>query len=263
MTRRNSKKVIALEARLKDCNNVITLGVRPNFSDYSPEAAEMIRKAQKIYYPTTFYAELFDAMGKKTFPSYHTYKCVQDKIKQTALFDLLEIPHPKTRVFYGKRQKGMIGNHFQFPFIAKIPRGSTMGRGVYLIENPDDLHRYCSLPTPAYIQAFIPSGRDVRVVVIGDEIAHAYWRIAPAGEFRSNLAVGGTVSLDPIPQSVLDLALYTARRCQWDDVGIDIIENEGRLYVLEANMKYGKAGFRRAGIDYLRLMERMIEDGKI
>jgi ribosomal protein S6--L-glutamate ligase len=263
MTPRNSKKVIALEARLKTCNNVITLGVRPNFSDYSPEAAEMIRKAQKIYYPTTFYAELFDTVGKKTFPSYHTYKCVQDKIKQTALFDLLEIPHPKTRVFYGKRQKGMIGNHFQFPFIAKIPRGSAMGRGVYLIKNSDDLHRYCSLPTPAYIQEFLPSDRDVRVVVIGDEIVHAYWRIVPAGEFRSNLAVGATVSLDPIPQVVLDLALYTARKCQWDDVGIDIIENEGQLYVLEANMKYGKAGFRKAGIDYLRLMERMIEDGKI
>ena len=117
MTWKKSKKVIALEARLKDCKNVITLGVRPNFSDYSPKEASMIRNARKIYYPTTFYAELFDAMGKETFPSYHNYKCVQDKIKQTALFDLLEIPHPKTRVFYGKRQKSNIHNHFEFPFI--------------------------------------------------------------------------------------------------------------------------------------------------
>jgi ribosomal protein S6--L-glutamate ligase len=263
MTRKNSKKVIALEARLKRCNNVTTLGVRPNFSDYSPDEAEMIRKARKIYYPTTFYAEIFDAVGKKTFPSYHTYKCVQDKIKQTALFNILEIPHPKTRVFYGKRQKSTINNHFKFPFIAKIPRGSAMGRGVYLIDNPDDLHRYCSMPTPAYIQEFLPSHRDARVVVIGDEIAHAYWRIVPPGEFRSNLAFGATISLDPIPQATLDLALYTARKCKWDDVGIDIIENEGQLYVLEANMKYGKAGFKKAGIDYLRLMEKMIEDGKI
>jgi len=28
-------------------------------------------------------------------------------------------------------------------------------------------------------------------------------------------------------------------------------------------MKYGKEGFRRAGIDYLQLMERLIDDGKI
>ena len=263
MTRSNSKKVVALEARLRNCKNVITLGVRPNFSDYSPDAAKMIRNAPKIYYPTTFYADLFDAMGKKTFPGYHTYKCVQDKIKQTALLNLLEIPHPETKVFYGKRQKGMITDHFKFPFIAKIPRGSAMGRGVFLVKDQDDLRRYCSLPTPAYVQEYIPCDRDVRVVVIGDEIAHAYWRIASAGEFRSNLAAGATVSLDPVPQAILDLALETARKCQWDDVGIDIIENDGRLYVLEANMKYGKEGFRRAGIDYMAFMEKMIEDGKI
>ena len=260
---KNSKKVIALEARLKGCKNVMTLGVRTNFSDYSRQEADLIRSADKIYYPTTFYAELFDAMGKKTFPSYHTYKCVQDKIKQTALFDLLEIPHPRTRVFYGKRQKGAICDHFEFPFIAKIPRGSAMGRGVYLVQNQDDLRTYCDLSNPAYIQEYRPAGRDMRVVIIGNIVAHAYWRIAPPGEFRSNVAVGATVSLDPVPQNVLDLALDTARRCQWDDVGIDIVEYDGKLYVLEANMKYGKEGFRVAGIDYIKLMESMIENGQI
>lgn len=259
----NSKKVIALEARLKGCKNVMTLGVRTNFSDYSVHEADLIRSADKIYYPTTFYAELFDAMGKKTFPSYHTYKCVQDKIKQTALFDLLEIPHPRTRVFYGKRQKKTIFDHFEFPFIAKIPRGSAMGRGVYLVQNQVDLLTYCDLPNPAYIQEYLPTDRDIRVVIIGNTVAHAYWRIASPGEFRSNVAVGATVSLDPVPQNILDLALNTARACHWDDVGIDIVEYDGKLYVLEANMKYGKEGFRVAGIDYIKLMESMIENGQI
>jgi ribosomal protein S6--L-glutamate ligase len=259
----DSRKVIALEARLGRCKNVLTLGVRPNFCDYSRAEADLIRKAAKIYYPTTFYAELFDAMGKETFPSYHNYKCVQDKIKQTALFNLLEIPHPRTRVFYGKRQKNTICDHFEFPFIAKIPRGSAMGRGIFLIRNLDELHSYCSLTSAAYIQQYLPIDRDVRVVVIGSQVVHAYWRIAPAGEFRSNVAVGASISLDSVPQPILDLALYTARRCRWDDVGIDIVEHDGRLFILEANMKYGKEGFRVAGIDYIKLMEAMIENGKI
>jgi ribosomal protein S6--L-glutamate ligase len=259
----NAKKVIALEARLKNCKNVVTLGVRPNFSDYSRTEADLIRKAEKIYFPTTFYAELFDAVGKKTFPSYHNYKCVQDKIKQTALFNLLEIPHPRTRVFYGKRQKSSICEHFQFPFIAKVPRGSAMGRGVYLIRNREDLDSYISRSNVAYIQEYLPSDRDIRVVVIGDRVVHAYWRIAPSGEFRSNVAVGATISLDPVPKNVLDLALDTAQRCRWDDVGIDIIEHDKNLYVLEANMKFGKEGFRKAGIDYIKLMESMIENGQI
>lgn len=263
MTHGNPDKVIALEARLKDCKNVLTLGVRPNFCDYSPDEAEKIRSARKIYYPTTFYAELFDAAGKETFPSYHTYKCVQDKIKQTALFNLLDIPHPRTRVFYGKRQKSNICHHFKYPFIAKIPRGSAMGRGVYLIRTREDLFSYCRLSAVAYIQEYLPVDRDVRVVVIGKEAVHAYWRIAPSGDFRSNVAVGASISLDPVPQGVLDFALGVARKCRWDDVGIDVVDQNGKLFVLEANMKYGKEGFRKAGIDYIKLMEDMIENGRI
>jgi len=134
-----SCKAVALEARLKSCCNVITLGVKPNFTDYSDSEAALIRQARKIYYPTPFYADLLDTAGIATFPSYHTYKFVQDKIKQTALFNILGIPHPRTRVFYGKRQFTSITRHFRFPFIAKIPRGSAMGRGVFRIQNSEEL----------------------------------------------------------------------------------------------------------------------------
>ena len=258
-----SKKVIALEARLRNCKNVRTLGVRPNFSDYSLQEAELIRKADKIYYPTAFYADLFDAMGKATFPSYHTYKCVQDKIKQTALFDLLNLPHPRTRVFYGKRQKKSILDHFNFPFIAKIPRGSALGSGVYLIQNEKELCNYLELTSPAYVQEYLPIDRDIRVVVIGRRIVHAYWRIAPPDEFRSNVAVGGQISLEAVPEKARDLALQAARSCCWDDVGIDICKYKGRFYVIEGNMKYGKKGFQEAGLDYDQLMESMIANEEI
>lgn len=254
---------IALEARLRDCRNVLTLGVRPNFSDYGPGEVELIRNADKIYYPSPFYAELFDTMGKATFPSYHCYKFVQDKIKQTALFELLNIPHPRTRVFYGKRQKKTITDHFAFPFIGKVARGSAMGRGVYLIQNPADLEAYLQEVDIAYIQEYLRVDRDIRVVIIGNRVVHAYWRIAPANEFRTNVAVGGHVSLDSVPEAALDLALHIGRTCRWDDVGIDICRHSGQYYVLEANMKYGKEGFRKAGIDYTQLMEDMIANEEI
>ena len=256
-------KAIALGTRLRNCTNVITLGVRSNFSDYSPQEAELIRSAEKIYYPTTFYADLFDAIGKDTFPSYHTYKCVQDKIKQSALFELLGICHPRTRVFYGKRQKRLIRQYFEFPFIAKIARGSAMGRGVFFVRNEKELSDYIELTSPAYIQEYLPIDRDIRVVVIGNRVVHAYWRVAPQNEFRSNVAVGGTIDLDGVPEKACHLALRVARECCWDDVGIDICEHKGRYYVLEGNMKYGREGFRKAGLDYDKLMESMIENEEI
>ncbi len=254
---------VALERRLRDCKNVVTLGVKPNFSDYSPSERAFIDGAEKIYYPSSFYADLFDAMGKKTFPSYHTYKCVQDKIKQTALFEMTDIPYPRTRVFYGRRQQKTILKNFDFPFVAKIPRGSAMGRGVFLIEDETGLDGYLAHCRPAYIQEYLPIDRDIRLVVIGHRVVHTYWRVAPPGDFRTNVSVGGAISLDPVPRAAMDLALDVTRRCGWDDVGIDICRYRGKYFVLEANMKYGKEGFRKAGIDYNLLMERMITDGEI
>jgi ribosomal protein S6--L-glutamate ligase len=261
--KRDQQPVVALEKRLRDCPRVISLGVRPNFDDYDENAKALIRGAAKIYYPSAFYAELLDALGTATFPSYHTYKFAQDKIKQTALFKLAQIPHPKTRVFYGPRQKSRITHYFEFPFIAKIPRGSAMGKGVYLIRNDVELAEYCNIRGPAYIQQYLPIERDIRVVVIGGQVVHAYWRIAAAGDFRTNVAAGGRIELDGIPQSALRLARDTAQCCGWDDVGIDICEHQGAFYVLEGNMKYGKEGFQKAGLDYQQVMYDLISRGVI
>jgi ribosomal protein S6--L-glutamate ligase len=77
------------------------------------------------------------------------------------------------------------------------------------------------------------------------------------------VAVGGRISLKAIPEEARDLALHVAHSCRWDDVGIDICEHKRHFYVLEANMKYGKQGFREAGLDYDQLMESMIENEEI
>jgi ribosomal protein S6--L-glutamate ligase len=254
---------VALERRLVRCPHVITLGVKPNYSDYSATERELIRQADKIYYPSAFYADLFDAIGKPTFPSYHTYKFAQDKIKQSALFSLAGIPHPHTRVFFGRRQKAAIGVHFDFPLIAKIARGSSLGRGVFLIRNSTDLEQYCDRFNPAYIQEYLPIDRDMRLVVIGRKVVHAYWRISGPGEFRTNVGAGGTIDLSPIPDAARGLALQTASAGGWDDVGIDICLHNGQFYVLEVNMKYGREGFRTAGLDYHELLEQLIVDGTI
>ncbi len=249
---------VAIGARLIKSHAIRTLGLKPNFSDYSSEERRVIRKAKKIYFPTAFYADLFNTMGKVTFPSFHTYKYVQDKIKQTAIFKILGIPHPETRVFYGKKQNKTILNHFRFPFIAKKARGSSRGRDVYLIKNMEDLMEYLSSNKPAYIQEYIPVKRDIRVVVIGKKIKIAYFRESADNDFRTNVSTGGTIVFDQVPEEALNLALDTAKKCGWDDVGIDIIKKNREFLILEANMKYGTLGFRAAGLEYKLMLEKMI-----
>ncbi len=254
---------IALGARLKRQPGIHTLGFKPNFSDYSAKEQKLIRQAKKIYYPTAFYADLFNAMGKKTFPNFHTYKFALDKIKQTAIFQLQNIPHPRTHIFYGNRQKKSIRDHFTFPFIAKKARGSAKGENIYLIHTPQDLEQYLVGKGPAYIQQYMPIKKDMRVIIIGSKIRLAYWRIASDGNFKTNLSQGGHISFESLPQKALDLALKTAIACGWDDVGIDIIESNNQFYVLEGNMKYGTKGFKAANINYKNLLVQLILKGEI
>lgn len=260
---KKNQKAIALGLRLKDCKNVLTLGVHADFANYTTDEAELILNASKIYYPSSLYAELFETMGIKTFPGYNNYRYAQDKIKQTALFKLLKLPHPFTKVFYGRRQQLKITDFFSYPFVAKIPRGSAMGKGVFLINTPKDLKNYLTQTKVAYIQEYLETDRDMRIVVIGGKIVHSYWRIAQNNSFKTNVSSGGKIALNPLPEAATKLALKTATACKWDDVGIDIIENNGNYYVLEGNFRYGRAGFRAANIDYNKLMETLIDNGDI
>ncbi len=95
-------KAIALGPRLRRCRNVLTLGVKPNIDDYGQKEISLIRNAPKIYYPSTLYADLFDTMGKQTFPTYHTYKYAQDKI--TVLENLTREKLLKLKVIFGKME---------------------------------------------------------------------------------------------------------------------------------------------------------------
>lgn len=256
-------KPIAIGSRLGKCPQILTLGFRPNFSDYSPAERKTLLNADRILYPTAFYADLFNAMGKPTFPSFHTYKFAMDKIRQTAMFQMMGIPHPRTRVFYGRDPRDSILAEFRFPFIAKIPRGSARGRGVFLIQTQDHLDAYLCFKGPAYIQEYLPFDRDMRIIVMGREAVFSYWRVAVDSEFKTNVSQGGEIRFDPLPREALDLARFAARQCGWDDVGMDIARSQGKFYVLEGNMKYGTKGFQQAGINYKEFLCRLILAGRV
>lgn len=239
---------VAIGRRLARFPGITTLGLRPNLDDYPPEHLALMRRAQTIYYPTHGYAELFHAQGKRIFPSLESHLYEGDKIKQTALFKVLGLPHPRTRVFYG-RQVSEITRHFSYPFVGKQARGSAGGRGVYLIKGPQDLEAYLARHQPAYIQEYLPIRGDVRVVAIGFEPVCAYWRLPRDGGFLSNLAQGGRVEFAGVPPAAVELAVEAARLANLDEVGLDVAMVEGKPLLLEFNVKYGHEGPRQAGLD--------------
>ncbi|MFN2267582.1 MAG: RimK family alpha-L-glutamate ligase [Desulfonatronovibrio sp.] len=254
---------IAIGCQLSKCPQVITLGVCPNLNDYPEDRIELIRNSSKIYFPTSLYAEIFVTMGKEIFPSIGSYRFVGDKIKQTILFQLTGLPVPFTKFYYGPIQQKKILSDFSFPFVAKAARNSSRGYGVWLINNSQELDTYLEHNQPAYIQEFLPASKDYRVVIVGDEAVHAYERIPVQNEFRANVSQGGKVKLGSVPENILRLALKASRICGFNYAGLDICESKGKLYIIEANMKFGTSGFKKAGLDLKRILCQIFEKNKI
>ena len=253
---------IALGSRLRGIPEVLTLGVKPNYSDYTTEEQLLITAAPIVFYPTLNYAQFFTTMGKKIFPSLETYLYADDKIKQTTIFSLLGLPHPRTRFYYRPRID-LIRQDFSFPFIAKVPRASARGRGVFLIRNASELLQYLHRTRIAYIQEYLPHNRDLRVVLINYRVVIAYWRLQATGEFRANVHQGGTIDFDNIPSEALRLAQKCARVCRLNDVGLDFLHSNNRWHLIEANMQYGRLGLAQKGLVLKEVIRKMLLAGEL
>jgi ribosomal protein S6--L-glutamate ligase len=236
------------------------VGVEPNWDDYPAAVKKAILDADEVFYPSPLYEDILRSLGKTTFPR-NNYAFLGNKIRQTNLFHLLEIPHPRTRIYYGRDRQTRICGDFAFPFIAKAPVGTSMGEGVFLIQGEAELGSYLESHHPAYIQELLDLDRDLRVVLIKGRIIHAYWRIHRPGEFRNNVSQGGRISFDGIPNEALRFALDVAGRCGFEEVGLDICQAHGRYYVIEANMVFGLEGFRQKGLDFHRILADLVQDG--
>jgi ribosomal protein S6--L-glutamate ligase len=217
-----------------------------------------IVSAEKICYPGPVYLEIFEAAGLSVFPRNY-YRFLGNKIAQTDLFNLLGISHPRTKIYYGRNRLKRIESDFPYPFIAKTPLGSSQGTGVFLIRHREDLSKYLETHNPAYIQQYLATDRDLRVVVVSARLVHAYWRSHAEGDFRNNVAQGGTISFENIPASALDFAMDVALKCGFDEVGLDICEHAGKYYVLEANMAFGEKGFKKKNLDVREIIAKIFD----
>ncbi len=251
---------VSLGKRMRASSSFDCHGVLPNWDDYPCRVKEAIAEAHEVFYPSSLFETMFQALGKNTFPRNY-YDFLGNKIRQTCLFQLLGIPHPRTRLYYGRNRLIRISKDFPYPFIAKTPLGSSMGQGVFLIQCEADLGAYLNGHHPAYIQEYLSIDRDLRVVLIKGRVVHAYWRIHRSGEFRNNVSQGGRISFDHIPGEALHFAIDVARRCEFDEVGLDICRTNGRYYVIEANMVFGLQGFRQRNLDIYCILRDLEKDG--
>jgi ribosomal protein S6--L-glutamate ligase len=222
---------------------------------------DAIREADWLLFPEQWQVNfLVYALKKRIFPSVSSYHLGQNKVEMTRAFEIVcpeHVPHTEILPRTDSAEETILSD-FTFPFVAKQIR-SSMGRGVYLIEDKVDFRRYVQENGLLYVQELLPIDRDLRVVVVGREVVAAYWRIAPEGGFYNNVARGGTISFEDIPPQATELVERVARDLDVDHAGFDVALVDGHPYLLEFNMRFGNEALRsrvvrtgRLVLEYLR-----------
>lgn len=152
------------------------------------------------------------------------------------------IPFPKTSVIFSKRSLESVIDGYNFPLIVKSGE-SRKGREVFLANNKDEVYRLVDnleeKGKPILIREFITNDGDVRVFCIGYRAYAAMRRVAPKGDFRTNISVGGRgepFDLEKSPE-IKEIAELSSKVLGVEIAGVDIITHKDtkETFVLEVN----------------------------
>lgn len=187
-------------------------------------------------------------LGCKVFPSEASYRIGHNKIEITRACQVM-IPRnlPTTWITPNTKDEAeRVWGIMDLPFVAKRPKASQ-GEGVWLIENTADWNAYLTRTDSLYVQEYLPINKDLRIVIVGNEIITAYWRHQSDRSFHTNVSRGGQVSFDEIPTTALDLVLQLAKDLNINHAGFDVAIVGNHPYLLEFNRLFGNQGIPGGG----------------
>ena len=146
---------------------------------------------------------------------------------------------------------GMIDTVKGIPLVIKLLEG-TQGKGVVLAETKKAassvLSAFRQLKANILVQEFIKEadGKDIRALVIGNEVVGAMERTAPEGDFRANIHLGGDGKEVHLSEEEKNIAVKAAKTLGLGIAGVDLIRSKRGLLVIEVNSSPGLEGIEAA-----------------
>jgi RimK family alpha-L-glutamate ligase len=136
------------------------------------------------------------------------------------------------------------------------PIFGSMGHGLVRLSDPDVAFRVLrslEQTRPVYYvqRAIDHGGCDIRVFIVGGRVIGAIERWAADGDWRTNVARGGTARPLTLPAEWESFAVAAAGAVGADYAGVDLLPSrDGTVFVLEVNAIPGWQGLQRAtGVD--------------
>ncbi len=113
-----------------------------------------------------------------------------------------------------------------------------------------------------YLQRFISNpGRDIRVFVVDGDVPAAIYRLAPPGSWINNLSRGGSHKRCEVTGEIAGLAVEAAGAVGAVYAGVDLIEGEDGLQILEVNgTPSGRGIYEACGVNVAQDIVKCVLD---
>jgi RimK family alpha-L-glutamate ligase len=187
-----------------------------------------------------------------------------DKFYTSALLREAGLPTPETVVC--ERAADALAAVEAFGDVVVKPIFGSMGLGLVRVSDVEVARRVIKPLEQAravfYVQRWVEhGGRDLRAFVVGGRVVGAIERLAAAGEWRTNVSLGGRAAAVTLPDEWSALAVRAAAIVGADYAGVDLLPSaDGRVFVLEVNGIPGWEGLQRAtGIDVAGSLVALLE----
>ncbi|MCC6808002.1 MAG: RimK family alpha-L-glutamate ligase [Deltaproteobacteria bacterium] len=176
----------------------------------------------------------------------------RDKLRSLQLLARFDLDVPKTLITRrGDDLDSCVERLGGYPVIMKILQG-TQGVGVMIAQSRTEaasvLDAMWELGQDIMLQEFIreSKGKDVRALVVGDQVVAAMSRVAQRGEFRSNIHRGAKGKALKLDAAYTEAAIKAARVMGLEIAGVDLLLGKHGPKLMEVNSSPGLEGLEAA-----------------
>jgi len=193
--------------------------------------------------------EHFELSGTLVVNSIQAYRRARDKYSSMYTLAREGLPIPPTYVtemahWAYRASKG-------FKQVVYKPIMGSLGFGSMKFDNADlAFNAYTTLERlgqPLYVQEYMEKpGRDIRAFILGERVIASILRVAPPTEWKTNVAQGAQTKPIQLPPKLERLAVNAAKSLGLLYAGVDILEDEKKVVVIEVNGSPSWQGLQNA-----------------
>jgi [lysine-biosynthesis-protein LysW]---L-2-aminoadipate ligase len=245
---RFEEKALYQKAKKKGINALIidgkTISINTESKRTSLQLGDVVIQRSISHFRGLYISSCLEFLDYKVINKFKVGQTCGNKLITSLTLSKHDVPTPKTHFAFSAESAIELINKTGFPLVLK-PLIGSWGRGVFPVRDEEmanillEMREESDSPLARifYIQEMVKRPpRDLRCIVVGDEIVGAIYRYSAQNEWRTNVARGGKAEAAPITNELEDIVLRAAKAVGGGVLGVDLMEDENRgLLVHEVN----------------------------